>query len=190
MSNSRPLFKKFQKEINKTILDFSDCSICGVCCKDEEVTLKEHDIIRILKNLELDKKSFLYQYTHYNPETKERMMNIPCPFLKENRCTIYPIRPEICRNYPLFILKKDRLVIFSDIEICAQATHFHEVFLDFLSEHFPEVHHYMMKKFYVTSSENHIDKGKSRNAIYSIKHVMIFIEWLNNHEKKQGYIFK
>ena len=190
MSNSRALLKKFQNEINKKIIDFSDCSICGLCCKYEEVTLKERDVTRILRNLELDKKSFLDHYTHYNLITKETIMNIPCPFLKKNRCTIYPIRPEICRNYPIFVNEKEGFVIFSEIEMCAQSTHFHEVFLDFLSEHFPDLYHYIMKKFYNTSSENNIDKGKIKNAIYSIKHVEYFIEWLNNHEKKQGYIFK
>ena len=68
--------------------------------------------------------------------------------------------------------------------MCAQATHFHEVFLDFLSEHLPDVYDYTMKNFYDKSSENRIDNGKIRNAMYSIKHVVYFIEWLNTIEKR------
>jgi len=68
--------------------------------------------------------------------------------------------------------------------MCAQATHFHEVFLDFLLEHFPDVYDYTMKNFYEKSSENRIDNGKIRNAMYSIKHVVYFIEWLNSVEKR------
>ena len=184
MLSKRTLLKEFQEEINRTMIDFSDCSICGLCCKDEELIIKEPDINKISRNLQLDKKSFLEQYTHYNQATKETIMNMPCPFLKEDRCTIYPIRPEICCNYPIFVLEKEGLVIFSEIEMCAQATHFYEVFLDFLSEHFPEVYDYTKKKFYDKSSENRMDYGKIRNAMYSIKHVADFIKWLNTVEKK------
>ena len=184
MSSKRTLLKEFQEEINRIIINFSDCSICGLCCKDEELTIKEPDVNKISRNLQLDKKSFLEQYTNYNPATKETIMNMPCPFLKENRCTIYPIRPEICRNYPIFIVEKEGLVIFSEIEMCAQATHFHEVFLDFLSEHFPDIYDYTMKNFYDKSSENRIDNRKIRNAIYSIKHIVYFIEWLNTVETR------
>ena len=183
MPSKRKMLKEFQEKINRTIIAFSDCSTCGLCCKDEELTINKPDINRISRNLRLDKKSFFEQYTHYNPATKETIMNMPCPFLKENICTIYSIRPEICRNYPIFVLEEEGLVIFSEIEMCAQATHFHEVFLDFLSEHFPDVYDYTMKNFYNISSENHIDTGKIRNAIYSKKHVGYFIEWLNNIEK-------
>jgi Fe-S-cluster containining protein len=184
MSSQKRLLKEFQKEINRIIIDFSDCSICGLCCKDEDLAITEPDTNRISRNLHLDKKLFLDHYTHYNPVTKETILNTPCPFLIENRCTIYPIRPEICRNYPIFIVEKEGLVIFSEIEMCAQATHFHEVFLDFLSEHFPDVYDYTVKNFYDKSSEDRIDNGKIRNAMYSIKHVMYFIEWLNTVEKK------
>ena len=184
MPSKRKMLKEFQEKINRTIIAFSDCSTCGLCCKDEELTIKELDVNKISRNLQLDKKSFLDQYTHYNPATKETIMNMPCPFLNENRCTIYPVRPEICRNYPIFILEEEGLVIFSEIEACAQATHFHEVFLDFLSEHFPEVYDYTMKNFYNKSSKTSIDNGKIRNAIYSIKHVVNFIEWLNTIQKR------
>ena len=68
--------------------------------------------------------------------------------------------------------------------MCAQATHFHEVFLDFLSEHFPDINDYTMKNFYDKSSENRIDNRKIRNAMYSIKHIVYFIEWLNTVETR------
>jgi Fe-S-cluster containining protein len=32
-------------------------------------------------------------------EAERATLNITCPFLREQRCTIYPVRPQSCRNY-------------------------------------------------------------------------------------------
>ncbi len=169
----KKLLKKFQNEVNNTIYDFSDCSICGICCKDETLTMKEPDINRISRKLAIDKKSFLNQYTHYNIETEETVMNMPCPLLKDNRCTIYDIRPEICRNFPVFILEEG-IVIINNIEECAKATHFFESFLDFCSKRYQDHYKNLIKN-------NHFPKSDSsvKNAVLPIKLIAAFIIWLN-----------
>jgi Fe-S-cluster containining protein len=43
----------------------------------------------------------------YSYEMKKRVEDGKCVFLENNRCTIYPLRPLICRFYP-FELKMSR----------------------------------------------------------------------------------
>jgi Fe-S-cluster containining protein len=171
-----------QQEINAILHGFSDCSVCGLCCKDEEVVMTKADVSRVAQMLQMDPASFLQYYTHFNGATNETILNLPCPFLQENRCRIYPVRPEVCRKYPIFVLEDEGLVLFSDLELCAKATQFHEAFLDFLSEYFPSVYEYAMKNFYARSANKRIDAGKVRNALYSIDHIRCFIDWFKTDE--------
>jgi len=32
-------------------------------------------------------------------------MTAPCPFLKDNKCSIYSVRPEVCTTYPFALTK-------------------------------------------------------------------------------------
>jgi Fe-S-cluster containining protein len=172
------LLKEFQQHINKTIYDFSDCSICALCCKDEVLTITEKDAYRISRKLGIDKKAFYDQYTHYNPDTFETVMNMPCAFLKNNRCTIYPIRPNVCSNYPVFVLK-DGIVAINEIEACAKATHFHELLLDYCQEYHPDF--YKTIKHY---GDGAVNEKTIKNAYYSINIIALFVEWLHKHQKQ------
>ena len=178
MSSLRRAKKEFQEKINNSIHDFADCSICGYCCKDEALDIFESDAYRISRNLKIDKKKFYEKYTHFNEITKAISMNMPCPFLKENRCTIYNIRPEKCRNYPIFVLEKGTVWI-SEAEACALATHFREAFLDYLSKNLPEYYKRAIKSY----DEAEYEPGKILNAEYSWKEIYDFIKWLNSDKE-------
>jgi hypothetical protein len=69
--------------------------------------------------------------------------------------------------------------LFRNIDVCVQATRFHEVFLDFLAECFPDVSEYTLKNYYHNAPDNRVDAGKTRNMMYSIHLVERFLEWLN-----------
>lgn len=100
-------------------------------------------------------------------------MNMPCSFLKDNRCTIYSFKPEICRNFPVFVLE-DGIVVINEIEACAKATHFHELLLDFCETYYPD--------FYKTikiPDNGSVDDKTIKNACYSINIIALFVEWLN-----------
>lgn len=66
----KKLLKAFQNEVNKVVSDFSDCSICAIYCKDEELTIMELDAFRISKELGITKSDFFNSYTHKNYETR------------------------------------------------------------------------------------------------------------------------
>ncbi len=103
---------------DKDWVDFH-CRLCGQCCRDIEdsVMVESLDACRIAKYLrdhedpEMDVSTFCLKYTHevlltegfpamtLNTDGPDRS----CVFLKENRCTIYPARPRVCRHYPFSV---------------------------------------------------------------------------------------
>lgn len=72
-----------------------DCKGCGgICCQTINIQLLKPEAkkLRIIKpDLKLkDFGEFFY-------------MESPCPFFKDNQCSIYHMRPIICRAYPISI---------------------------------------------------------------------------------------
>ncbi|MHB8586754.1 MAG: YkgJ family cysteine cluster protein [Thermoplasmatota archaeon] len=88
---------------------------CAECCYETEMPLMESDIWRIeaagarrqdFVTIDADGTSILT-----NVEDRGRRH---CVFLKNDRCSIYPARPEGCRTYP-FILD-ERLRAHRDVD--------------------------------------------------------------------------
>ena len=83
------------------------CSHCGQCCGDTKekirhILLLKSDVDRITKETLLIFNKFAKESTgseHYIYEMKKTKSG-KCFFLKNNLCTIYKIRPLICRFYP------------------------------------------------------------------------------------------
>ena len=86
-----------------------DCSKCpAYCCSYDQIELKELDIRRLAKHLDLDREVFLKRYTKQGDELpilrhhKDKLYGTTCVFLdsKTRRCTVYEARPNVCRTYP------------------------------------------------------------------------------------------
>jgi Fe-S-cluster containining protein len=60
------------------------------------------DIGRIAEHLGLSREAFIEAYLAVDPEEGGYQMKAaPCPFLgADDRCTIYAVRPETCRQFP------------------------------------------------------------------------------------------
>jgi len=81
------------------------------CCADLRLVLTPYDILRMKAALGLDSGEFLSRYTvpvadggSPLPMLGLRMQEAgrrPCPFVREDGCSIYPDRPGACRLYPL-----------------------------------------------------------------------------------------
>jgi len=82
----------------------SNCENCGKCCRtwlslavcnDDIIKWENTDVMKYV----VDGKIW------FDPETKEHLK--VCPFLKDNKCSIYPedneidLRPRICGQYPM-----------------------------------------------------------------------------------------
>jgi len=177
----RKLQRDFQIQMNELIKNYSDCSICGICCKDQVLTINRQDANRISRKLGIERGDFYEEYTHYNDKTKETVMNMPCPFIENNRCKIYDFRPKICENYPLFIMD-DGTVIINDIELCAKATHFNESLLDYCRAYHPKFYQEIMKRY--ESPMGTKAKDPVKNAIYSVNVIANYVQWLTSKDVK------
>ncbi len=82
------------------------CTKCGVCCKlDDFLTAgpvkakyQEHPEIHTKLKLLYDELGELVEQSQEKYDNY--LMYTPCPFLKDNLCSIYEVRPEGCRMFP------------------------------------------------------------------------------------------
>lgn len=98
------LTASLEKEVWKEI----DCLSCANCCKTMTPTFTKTDIKRISKHFSLTPEAFYKKWLK-----KDRSGDIinkiePCQFLnlKNNKCSIYAIRPVDCSGFPHLPKKK------------------------------------------------------------------------------------
>ena len=77
-----------------------DCTNCANCCKTLSPQVTNTDIEPIASFLQISEAEFIEKYLKIGDENKYEMNALPCPFLEENKCTIYDIRQGVCREYP------------------------------------------------------------------------------------------
>ncbi len=103
------------------------CSRCGLCCGDtrqktRHVLLTKHNAEQIAKATDQPISCFANQTPEKAPyfyEMKKNPQNGQCIFLKNNQCTIYEVRPLICRFYPFELsTNEDDVFVFRATEEC------------------------------------------------------------------------
>ena len=91
----------------KAIKRFKCIENCGGCCHYGIVPVTAYDVKRLSDNgIDLEK-------TIWSASDGSAHLNASpdCQFLKDNKCTIYNIRPECCFVYPLQLGTKEQLRI-------------------------------------------------------------------------------
>jgi Fe-S-cluster containining protein len=94
--------KKCQWSLNLPFV----CDQCGLCCKLEDFLTAGPTKVNPAENPQLsDRLTEIYEDTgrrwEADPEKYERYIaTTPCPFVKDKKCTIYPYRPDGCRQFP------------------------------------------------------------------------------------------
>jgi uncharacterized protein len=86
-----------------------DCTECANCCKQVRPTLSEEEVDRLARRLEISREQFIERYVVRSEPGDDNpwiARSAPCPFLKENRCSVYEDRPADCSGYP-YLYKED-----------------------------------------------------------------------------------
>jgi uncharacterized protein len=84
------------------------CVKCGICCGDTKektrcILLLKPEAEQISEATLQPTAQFAFKLADKEPycyEMKKRAEDGKCVFLENDRCTIYPVRPLICRFYP------------------------------------------------------------------------------------------
>ena len=79
------------------------CQQCGKCCKELGRVVVDPTTCKIY--LEDHEKAIDYfdikEIKKLQKEGIKHPVIVPCPFFENNKCKIYPFRPESCRKFPL-----------------------------------------------------------------------------------------
>jgi Fe-S-cluster containining protein len=95
--------------IDKEVWAETDCLSCGNCCKTMTPTYTKADINRISAHLEMTPVSFKEKYLVFDKKDKDwQNKKQPCQFLnlKDNKCSIYAVRPADCAGFPHLTKRK------------------------------------------------------------------------------------
>ena len=80
-----------------------DCTTCANCCREVNPGFNEAEVDRVARRLGMEPQQFIETYLELSEEDSERLWRThvtPCPFLKDNLCSIYEDRPADCSGYP------------------------------------------------------------------------------------------
>ncbi|NDC40600.1 MAG: YkgJ family cysteine cluster protein [Chitinophagia bacterium] len=78
-----------------------DCTGCANCCKEMTPTYTNADIARIAAHLGLKPAKLIQQYLKKDEDSGEWInQQLPCPFLVNDLCSIYAVRPADCAEFP------------------------------------------------------------------------------------------
>lgn len=80
--------------IARKILEKFKCDMCGKCC-NIPVNIFSEDIEKLSKFLNITIDDFRNKYM-----INQYYLRMPCPFNKDKKCIVYPVRPDVCTIYP------------------------------------------------------------------------------------------
>ena len=90
------------RQLHEEVFARIDCTRCANCCKTMPPGFTNEDIERIAAHLGMSSEEFVAVYLEIDPLMGDLQTKaVPCPFLGgDDRCTIYAVRPQACRDFP------------------------------------------------------------------------------------------
>ena len=93
---------KLVADITRRVWAGIDCTACANCCKTLYPEFSDKDQQIVAEKFGMSVEQFREKYLELNTDDGESVWQIrqsPCPFLENNKCTIYEDRPNNCRDY-------------------------------------------------------------------------------------------
>ena len=90
-------------ETTRRVWARTDCTSCANCCRDVKPSFSEGEVDRLARRLGMKRQQFIDTYlepTEAYSENPWQTRTKPCPFLKDNLCSVYEDRPADCSGYP------------------------------------------------------------------------------------------
>lgn len=112
---------KLVGEVAREVESQIDCTTCANCCRTMQVVVDDEDIRRIAHSLSLPVPELERRYVTKAEDGAKVMARAPCPFLEDNKCSIYDVRPRACRDFPYLHTKGFRqrmLMVIDNTELC------------------------------------------------------------------------
>lgn len=125
-----PDIERYTAPIEKKTWEKVSCLDCGNCCKKMTPTFTPQDITRIAKHLNITEATFTKKWTKIDEDNGDIVnQSTPCQFLnlKDNKCSIYEVRPSDCAGFPHFDKKEfgDYNHVFTqNLTYCPATFHF------------------------------------------------------------------
>ena len=97
------------EKVDKEVWADTDCLSCGNCCKKMTPTFSTTDIKRISAHFEMTPDAFKDKWLKFEKKDGDwQNKKQPCQFLnlKDNKCSIYIVRPGSCAGFPHLTKKK------------------------------------------------------------------------------------
>lgn len=83
------------------------CTECGQCCTGAPgyAWVTDEEIQKIADYLKMDVKAFGRKYLRFvrGRYALVERKNYDCIFLKDRKCSVYPVRPTQCRTFPWWV---------------------------------------------------------------------------------------
>lgn len=133
--------KKLERLCNRVFQHYGNCENCDyvLCCKVLSCIIEKNETNRIANFLKIKNDDFIKKYlvdiSIKNPvggkDIRYMINDIPCPFLENDKCKIYPVRPMSCRCYPF---QPSMPVVLEGVELCPTSTFIGSDVFDFVQQ--------------------------------------------------------
>ncbi|MBH2005639.1 MAG: YkgJ family cysteine cluster protein [Sphingobacteriia bacterium] len=101
------------QELDALVSPAISCTDCGNCCKSLMVCLNETEATALAGHLHQTREEFDARYLEKGSNGMMIMNQMPCPFLSEDKCTVYEYRFEGCREFPALHLPHFKRRLFT-----------------------------------------------------------------------------